>query len=122
MSADTPHKQVVKRYLEGFRTGSPDQILSCLTDDIVWTVYGHFRLSGKEAYRAAIGGEGGLPTLDVVRLVEEGDTVMAEIHGVAPQPDGTRQRMVMGEVFLFRGDLICERRAFLVPLQHDDIR
>ena len=122
MSADTPHQRVVERYLDGFRSGNPDQILSCLTDDIVWTVFGHFRVSGKDAYRAEIGGEGGSPTLDVVRMVEEGDTVMAELRGVAPQPDGTSLRMAMAEVFVFRGDLICERRAFLVPLQHDDIR
>jgi ketosteroid isomerase-like protein len=118
----SPRKRVVERYLDGFRTGDHEQVLSCLTDDIVWTVYGHFRLEGKGAYDAAIDGPGGLPSLEVVRMVEEGDVVMAEIHGRAPQPDGSSMRMVMGEVFVFRGELICERRAFLVPLQHDDVR
>lgn len=119
----SPRKRVVERYLDGFRRGDHAQILSCLTDDIVWTVYGHYRLRGKEAYDAAIDGPGGgLPTLDVVRMVEEGDVVMAEIHGSAPQPDGSAVRLAMGEVFVFRGELICERRAFVVPLQHDDVR
>ena len=41
------NKRVVERYLEGFRRSDHEQILSCLTDDIVWTVFGAFRLQGK---------------------------------------------------------------------------
>ena len=42
-----------------------------------------FHLEGKAAYEAAIEGPGfsGNPVLEVVRLVEEGDTVMAELGG-----------------------------------------
>ena len=112
------NKQVVERYLEGFRRSDHEQILSCLTDDIVWTVFGAFRLQGKEAYDAAIDGPGfvGSPELHVVRMVEEGDTVMAELTGSALHEDGTTLRMAMGEVFVLRDGLICERRAFVVPL------
>ncbi len=118
------NKQVVQRYLEGFRRSDHEQILSCLTDDIVWTVFGAFRLEGKEAYDAAIEGPGfvGSPELHVVRLVEEGDTVMAELTGSGLREDGTMLRMAMGEVFVFRDGLICERRAFVVPLEVDDVR
>jgi len=118
------NKQVVHRYLEGFRRSDHEQILSCLTDDIVWTVFGAFRLQGKEAYDAAIEGPGfvGSPELHVVRMVEGGDTVMAELTGSAVREDGTRLRMAMGEVFVFRDGLICERRAFVVPLDVDDVR
>ena len=118
------NKQVVQRYLEGFRRSDHEQILSCLSDDIVWTVFGAFRLQGKEAYDAAIEGPGfvGSPELHVVRMVEEGDTVMAELTGSAQREDGTTMRMAMGEVFVFRDGLICERRAFVVPLDVDDVR
>ena len=118
------NKQVVERYLEGFRRSDHEQILSCLTDDIVWTVFGAFRLQGKEAYDAAIEGPGfvGSPELHVVRMVEEGDTVMAELTGSALREDGTTLRMAMGEVFVLRDGLICERRAFVVPLDVDDVR
>jgi ketosteroid isomerase-like protein len=54
-------------------------------------------------------------------LVEEGDTVMAELSGAIRREDGTVMRMAMGEVFVFRDGLICERRAFVIPLEHDDI-
>jgi hypothetical protein len=30
--------------------------------------------------------------------------------------------MAIGEVFVFRDGLICERRAFVIPLQEDYIR
>ena len=46
----------VNRYLDGFRKNDHAQILSCLTDDIEWTVFGAFHLKGKEAYDKAIDG------------------------------------------------------------------
>lgn len=118
------NKQTAEKYLDGFRKSDHEQILSCLTDDIVWTVFGAFRVQGKDAYDANIESPGfvGGPTLEVVRMVEEGDTVMAELTGSAQRDDGSIMRMAMGEVFVMRDGLICERRAFVVPLEHDDVR
>ena len=48
------NKDIVRRYIDGFETSDHDQILGCLTDDIRWTVFGTFRLEGKEAYDAEI--------------------------------------------------------------------
>jgi ketosteroid isomerase-like protein len=58
----------VETYLDGFRRNDHAQILSCLTDDIEWTVFGAFHLTGKAAYDAAIEGSGftGPPRLEVV--------------------------------------------------------
>lgn len=121
--ATSDNKQTVERYLDGFRRTDHDQILGCLTDDIRWTVLGAFVLEGKAAYDAAIEGPGfaGNPELDVVRMVEEGDTVMAELRGRVPQQDGSTQRLAMAEVFVMREGLICERRAWVVPLAEDDV-
>ena len=123
-AATSRNKATVERYLDGFRRTDHAQILSCLTDDITWTVFGHFRLQGKAAYDAAIEGpdSGGSPELDVVRMVEEGNTVMAELVGRAPQSDGSVQRLSMAEVFVLRDGLICERRAWVVGLSEDDVR
>ncbi len=114
----------VERYLEGFRTGDHTQILDCLTDDIRWTVFGAFQLAGKPAYDAAIDGEGftGPPHLEVVRMVEQGDVVMAELTGSASREDGTQLRMSMAEVFVMRGGKIAERRAWVIPLSENDFR
>jgi hypothetical protein len=45
----------VKHYLDGFRRNDHAQILSCLSG-IEWTVFGAFRLKGKDAYDKAIDG------------------------------------------------------------------
>ena len=116
--------ETVERYLDGFRTHNHEQILSCLTDDIRWTVYGAFQLTGKEAYDAAIEGEGftGPPRLEVVRMVEQDDVVMAELTGSATRDTGEELRMSMAEVFVMRDGLIAERRAWVISLQENDYR
>ncbi len=118
------NKQLVQTYLDGFRTNDHEKILSCLADDIEWTVFGHFHLTGKPAYDDAIDGPGyaGPPRLDVVRMVEEGDTVMAELRGLVPQESGDRARLSMAEVFVIRDGRIVERRAWVVPLIEDEHR
>src|SRR5690606_8069097 len=100
------------------------EILACLTDDIRWTVFGAFQLEGKSAYDAAIEGPGfaGSPALEVVRMVEEDDVVMAELVGRVPQEDGSVQELAMAEVFVMRDGLICERRAWVLPLHQDKSR
>src|SRR6187551_3658947 len=95
--------ETVNRYLDGFRKNDHAQILSCLTDDIEWTVYGAFHLKGKEAYDAAIDGGPEFinpPTLNVVRMIEQGDTVMAELTGSVRRSAGGEMRMSMAEVFV----------------------
>jgi ketosteroid isomerase-like protein len=114
----------VERYLDGFRKSDHAQILSCLTDDIEWTVFGAFHLTGKQAYDAAIDGPGyvGPPLLEVVRMVEQDDVVMAELRGEAPREGGAVMRMSMAEVFVMRDGLIAERRAWVIPLTEDEYR
>lgn len=115
----------VNRYLDGFRTNDHEQILSCLTDDIQWTVFGAFRLTGKEAYDAAIDGAPEFidpPELEVVRMVEQDDVVMAELRGTARRTEGGEMRMSMAEVFVMRDGKIAERRAWVTVLQENDFR
>ena len=78
------NKKTVEKYIDGFNKSDHAQILSCLTDDIVWTVFGGFRLSGKEAYDEEIENPAftGSPKLTIVRMVEEDDVVMAELGSV----------------------------------------
>jgi ketosteroid isomerase-like protein len=114
----------VETYLDGFRRNDHAQILACLTDDIEWTVFGAFHLTGKQAYDEAIEGPGftGPPRLDVVRLVEQGDVVMAELTGEATRDTGEVTRMSMAEVFVLRDGKIAERRAWVIPLTENDYR
>jgi ketosteroid isomerase-like protein len=115
----------VSRYLDGFRRNDHAQILSCLTEDIEWTVFGAFHLKGKEAYDKAIDGAPDFidpPELEVVRLVEQGSTVMAELRGVVKRAGGGDMRMSMAEVFVMRDGKIAERRAWVIPLHENDYR
>jgi ketosteroid isomerase-like protein len=117
--------ETVHRYLDGFRKNDHAQILSCLTDDIQWTVFGAFRLTGKDAYDEAIDGAPEFidpPELEVVRLVEQGDVVMAELTGTARRAGGGEMRMSMAEVFVMRDGKIAERRAWVIVLKENDFR
>ncbi|MGE3507656.1 MAG: nuclear transport factor 2 family protein [Vicinamibacterales bacterium] len=117
--------ETVHTYLDGFRKNDHAQILSCLTDDITWTVFGAFRLTGKQAYDKAIDGAPAFldpPELQVVRMVEQGDVVMAELTGTAKRATGGEMRMSMAEVFVMRDGKIAERRAWVVPLAENDYR
>lgn len=116
--------RTVERYLDGFRKNDHDQILSCLTDDVEWTVFGGFHLTGKEAYDEAIEGPGFVPppSLDVVRMVEQDDVVMAELTGSVQRDTGDVMRMSMAEVFVMRDAKIAERRAWVIELKENDFR
>ena len=118
-NADTVH-----RYLDGFRANDHAQILSCLADDIDWTVFGAFRLHGKEEYDAAIEGPGFVepPQLEVIRIVEQNDVVMAELYGTVRDASGAVTRMSMAEVFVMQDGLIAERRAWVIPLHENEYR
>jgi ketosteroid isomerase-like protein len=118
------NKQTVETYLDGFRKNDHEQILSCLTDDIEWTVFGAFHLTGKQAYDDAIEGPGfqGPPRLEVVRMVEEDDVVMAELTGSATRDNGDVMRMSMAEVFVMRDGKIAERRAWVIELHENEYR
>jgi ketosteroid isomerase-like protein len=115
----------VNIYLDGFRKNDHEQILSCLTDDVEWTVFGAFHLTGKEAYDKAIDGAPEFidpPELEVVRMVEQGDVVMAELTGTAKRASGGEMRMSMAEVFVMRDGKIAERRAWVIVLKENDYR
>jgi ketosteroid isomerase-like protein len=73
------HKAVVEAYIEGFRHINHGAILACLADDIVWVLHGYRTLRGKEAFDGEIENAAavGSPTLNLDRLIEEGDTVVA---------------------------------------------
>src|SRR5215212_8259184 len=115
----------VHRYLDGFRKNDHGQILSCLTDDVEWTVFGAFHLRGKQAYDKAIDGAPDFidpPELNVVRTVEQNDVVMAELTGMVKRASGGEMRMSMAEVFVMRNGKIAERRAWVTVLQENDYR
>lgn len=118
------NKQTVETYIDGFTKLDHEQILSCLTDDIQWTVFGAYRVHDKQAYAEHITEPGFStpPALRIVHMVEEDDVVMAELSGEARRDDGELMRMAMSEVFVMRDGLISERRPFVLPLSENDYK
>ena len=114
-------KAAVEEYFEGFRRTDRAAILALLTDDVVWDLPGYKHLEGKAAFDGEIVGEGfeGSPALELDRLIEEGDTVVAIGSGSAQQTTGETARFVYCDVFTFTGARICRVESYLVPLTAD---
>jgi len=76
----TENKKTVERYMDGFVAGDHAMILSCLTDDVVWHMPGNFHLTGKDAFDKEVGNENfvGTPSIQVIRMIEEDNIVVAE--------------------------------------------
>ena len=112
------HKSAVDRYFDGFRGSDHATILSCLTDDVVWDLPGFRHLTGKEAFDGEIENPDfkGSPSLQVDRLVQEDDVVVAIGIGEGSRRTGELIRFAFCDVFTFRGDLICRVESYLVPL------
>jgi len=109
-------KAVVEKYTDGFRRGDLAQILSCLTDDVVWALHGAKTLMGKDAFAAEADNAGGpLPELTLDRMVEEGDTVAVVGHG-GVSLSGDPVDFVYSEVFTFTGGLVSRLDTFHIWL------
>jgi ketosteroid isomerase-like protein len=118
-SATTVKKRVVEQYIEGFRAGDHEMILACLTDDVAWEMPPFFELSGKAGFDNAIENDAapGLPDIQLTRLVEEADMVVAEGAVQAELRAGGRIDALFCDVFHFRGDKICRLVTYQVDRQ-----
>lgn len=112
-------KQVVERYIDGFRRTDHAQILSCLTDDVTWVLHGYKTVHGRDAFDAEIEGEGfqGAPTLELDLLIEEGGTVAVTGHGTVQDNEHHQLPFVFCEVFTFEDDAVRHLDTYHVWLQ-----
>jgi uncharacterized protein len=105
---ESDKKMAVRAYIEGFRTGDHELILSLLTDDVTWEMAGFFDLRGKEPFDNEIENDAfeGHPKVTIDRLIEEDDIVVAVGAVEATQKDGGILNAVFSDVFYFEGDKI----------------
>jgi uncharacterized protein len=84
----------------------------------VWVLHGYRTLEGKEAFDAEIDNDAavGSPTLNLDRLIEEGDTVVAVGNGEMTLKEAGRVAFVFTEVFTFSGDKIGRLETFHINL------
>lgn len=113
------NKQTVDRYMDGFRASDHAQILACLTEDVEWVLPGAFHLHGKDAFDREIENDAfiGPPGIDVHRMTEEDDVVVAEGLVHARKRDGTPLELAMCDVFEMRGGKIRRLTSYLMEVK-----
>ena len=110
------NKEVVGRYMEGFRRSDHATILSCLTEDVVWELPGAFRLVGKAAFDREIENPAftGKPTIRIDRMVEENSVVVVEGEVQALRSSGGLLVAMFCDVFEMEDGLIRSLTSYLL--------
>ena len=88
---ESRNKKIVETYMDGFRRTDRPLILSTLTDDVEWDIPGAFHVRGKDEFDRHIVDEGfvGSPAINVTRLIQDHDVVVAEGTVRTQRKDGT---------------------------------
>ena len=112
------NKQTVESYLDGFRKGNHEQILSCLTDDVIWDLPGAFHLVGKHEFDGEIENPAfqGHPDIAVSRTTEENDVVIVEGTVRAQKADGEFLNLAFVDVFEMQNWKICRLISYLMQV------
>lgn len=112
----TPNKETIQKYMDAFTRTDHAAILSCLTDDVEWLIPGAFHINGKTAFDKEIENDAfvGSPAIQVTRLIEEQDVVVAEGTVRAKKRDGGTLNMVFCDVFLMRDAKIRHLTSYLM--------
>src|SRR5688572_26572210 len=110
------NKITVETYMQGFRESNHAKILSCLTEDVVWDMPGFFYKQGKAEFDGEIENENftGSPDITVIRLVEEGNIVVAEGEVKATMKNGDLLDAVFCDVFHFENAKIKRLTSYVM--------
>jgi ketosteroid isomerase-like protein len=111
----TPNQQTVERYMEGFRRTDTAQVMSCLTDDVEWVLPGMFHARGRDEFQNHLIEEGFRPNprIDITRLIESADVIVAEGRVRTEKTDGTVVNIAFCDVFEMRNARICKLTSYL---------
>ena len=116
------NKRTVERYMDAYARWDHDAILACLADDVEWLIPGAFHIAGKSAFDREVEGEGsaGPPSIDIARLTEESDIVIAEGSVRARRTGGASLHLAFCDVFEMRQGLIARLISYLVPVPEQE--
>jgi uncharacterized protein len=117
--AMSPNKQTVQEYMDAFSRTNHAEVLSCLTDDVEWVIPGAFHITGKAAFDKEIENDAfvGSPTINVTRLTEEDDVVVAEGSVTAARRDGGILNAVFCDVFVMQGAKVRHLTSYLMEVK-----
>ena len=115
----TENKKTVQKYMEGFNKSNHKQILSCLTEDVVWILPGIFHHTGKDAFDKEIENPAfeGKPVIVVTRVIEENNIVITEGTVRAKKKDAEFINLVFCDVFEMKDGLINKLTSYLMEIK-----
>ena len=114
----SPQELLVQRYMDGFQRSDHPAILSCLTDDVVWRIFGSRTTQGKAAFDKEIETPGfeGSTDYSVERTLSAGDTTIITGTGHGRHVTTGPFQFAFSDVFTFRDGLISQVDSYVVPL------
>ena len=112
----TPNKQTVNEYMAAFMVSDHERILACLTDDVIWEMPGIYQNVGKEAFDKEIENDNfvGSPTIQIIKLIEENDIVIAEGAVQGNMKNGNKLDAVFCDVFEMENGKIKKLTSYLM--------
>ena len=114
----TTRRELVDRYMDGFRRSDHEAILSCLADDVVWHIHGLRTTHGKAEFDDEIENPAfeGRPRLTVDRTIDADDVVVVTGTGAGRHREAGPFRFAYNDLFTFRDGLIAQVDSYVVPL------
>jgi hemoglobin len=114
----TRQRELVEQYFDGFRASDHARILATLTDDVVWAIHGHRETRGIAEFDSEIENPAfvGSPALDVHRVLEDGNVVVAAGEGHGETVEHGPFRFAFNDLFTFRDGRIARVDSYVVPL------
>jgi ketosteroid isomerase-like protein len=115
------NKAILEKANAAISEGNYEGFLSCCTEDTEWIFVGDKSLKGKEAVRqwmATTYVEP--PKFRVAHLIAEGDFVTALGKITLKDEDGNESDYSYCDVWRFRGDQMCELKAFVIKTEGKD--
>lgn len=113
------NKKTVQTYMEAFTRTDHAAILSCLTDDVEWFIPGLFHIRGKAAFDGEIENDAfvGSPTIEVTRMTEENEVVVAEGRVQCARKEGGLLNAVFCDVFEMRDARVRRLISYLMEVK-----
>lgn len=113
------NKKTIQKYMDAFAKSNHVEVLTCLTDNVEWLIPGVFHVTGKDAFDNEIENDAfvGTPTINVARMTEEQDVVVAEGSVRSARKDGGMLNAVFCDVFEMQGGKIRRLNSYLMEVK-----
>ena len=115
------NKKTIEKYIDGFEKSDHTQILSCLTEDVIWEMPGIFKLKGKEEFDKEIENPAfkGSPRLTINRMTEEGNIVVLEGTVIGTTLNDESFKALFCDVFEMEDHKIKRLIGFIANIPND---